>query len=513
MPITVPQINPTLLQGAAPSGLSNLLPGYLAGTKLAQQRQVAESQTRASEATYQETLRNAANLARKRQRQDDYEVEVSALDITAADYRTKLFDIQTRYPDVVTSPQTALLPEDTTPTPVTDPEKIKIAKFLAPDDVAEQQKIVRSLIEDPEATEKVTNAMLEAAEIYPYPAAATAEQTETVDKQRRDYLLKRTLKEEGDIVIKMPPGPKAGEEALYKWFVDEERGWMEEARQAQKDLIASHQILRILQKSGIRTGALAGFTLGIKKLAIAMWPSLKETWGEGIAEAEAVTAFGNRLALALKKEMPGPLSDKDVRFMQESSPGLERTPEGNLILLSLLIRRQERSIVWGRMITEYAKQSESGFVDRGVDEWVNEQPAWQPYRVIMQDDGTTTGGLTTGYKAGRIITDILQTIDANDGQATQKLDGLPNYTVYYLLGSDGKKRIKMKMPGTATPAATTAEPTTALPFETAIKNWIRDGMDPLRQLEIMLENAEAGATFPDPRKVQRAMELYKAGKY
>ena len=229
MPITVPQINPTLLQGAAPSGLSNLLPGYLAGTKLAQQRQVAESQARAGEATYQETLRNAANAARKLKRQEAYETAVAGLDVTLPGDRAKLYQIQSQYPDIVT-PQAALLPEDTTPTPVTDPEKIKIAKFLAPDDVAEQQKIVRSLIEDPESTEKVTNAMVEAATIYPYPEGADDAAKVAIDKQRRDYLLKRTLKEEGDVVIKMPPGPEAGQEKLYEHFVDEEKRFKAEAR-------------------------------------------------------------------------------------------------------------------------------------------------------------------------------------------------------------------------------------------------------------------------------------------
>ena len=509
MPITFPQINPGLLQGAAPTGLSNLLPAFMAGQQWQQQQDV-------SEATVREKMQNIANMnavsARKLKQQEAYQTAVSLLDREDPDYGPKLFEIQSKFPDVISAPQIGLLKEPDQPTPVSVPEKIKIAQFMT-DDLEEQREIVRSQIPDKATADKLTNAMAEAAAIYPYPAEVDDIAKAAIDKERRDYLLKRTLKEEGDVIIKMPPGPKAGEEALYKWFVDEERGYMEEARQAQKDLIASHQILRILQESGIQTGALAGSTLKIKKLAIAMFPSLKETWGEGIAEAEAVTAFGNRLALALKKEMPGPLSDKDVRFMQESSPGLERTPEGNLILLSLLIRRQERSIVWGRMITEYAKQSESGFVDRGVDEWVNEQPAWQPYRVITEADGTTTGGLTNGYKAGRIITDILQTIDANDEQATQKLDGLPNYTVYYLLGSDGKKRVKMKMPGTETPAETEVEPTTTLPYGTLIQYWQESGMDPLRQLEIMLENAEAGVSGPDPRQIREAIELYKAGKY
>ena len=502
MPITVPQINPTLLQGAAPSGLSNLLPGYLAGQKLAQQRQVAESQIRASEATYQETLKNAANLARKRKRQDAYEAEVAALDITAADYRPKLFAIQTQYPDIVTS-QTALLPEEPDlPTPVADPEKIKIAKFLT-DDPAEQKEIVRSLIEDPEATEKVTNAMVEAATIYPYPEGADDAAKVAIDKQRRDYLLKRTLKEEGDVVIKMPPGPEAGQEKLYEFFVDEEKRFKAEAREAEKTLVQSHQMLRILQVSGIRTGAMAGFFNQFKKVAIAMFPGLEDEWGEDIGATDAVIALGNRAALALKKMMPGPLSDKDIKFIMDSAPGLARMEGGNLILLSLMIRGAERSMLYGRLATEYAQQNESGFVDRGFDEWVSKHERWQQYKSV-----------TDGYKAGNYINDILTTIDGSDPEYTQKVDGLPNYTVYYAKNADGSKEILIKMPGTTTPAETTVEPTTTLPYQTIIQYWQEAGMDPLAELEKMLKDVEVGgSSIAEPSKIREAIELYKAGKY
>jgi hypothetical protein len=509
MPITVPQINPTLLQGAAPSGLSNLLPGYLAGTKLAQQRQVAESQARAGEATYQETLRNAANAARKLKRQEAYEAEVAALDVTLPGDRAKLYQIQSQYPDIVT-PQSALLPEEPDlPTPVADPEKIKIARFLAPDDVAEQQKIVRSLIEDPESTEKVTNAMVEAATIYPYPEGADDAAKVAIDKQRRDYLLKRTLKEEGDVVIKMPPGPEAGQEALYKYYVEREKQFVADATEAEKTLVQSHQMLRILQESGIRTGAMAGFFNQFKKVAIAMFPGLEDEWGEDIGATDAVIALGNRAALALKKMMPGPLSDKDIKFIMDSAPGLARMEGGNLILLSLMIRGAERSMLYGRLATEYAQQNESGFVDRGFDEWVSKHERWQQYKSV-----------TDGYKAGNYINDILTTIDGSDPEYTQKVDGLPNYTVYYAKNADGSKDILMKMPGTATPAETVTEPPvtteTDLPYFDAITAWEADGKDVLALLEAGLQPITEDM---DPRLanqqrlLQRAIDLYKAGKY
>jgi len=425
-----------------------------------------------------------------------------------------LYQIQSQYPDIVT-PQSALLPEEPDlPTPVADPEKIKIAKFLAPDDVAEQQKIVRSLIESPGAADKVTNAMVEAATIYPYPEGANDADKVAIDKQRRDYLLKRTLKEEGDVVIKMPPGPEAGQEKLYEFFVTEEKRIKDDAREAENDLIQSHQMLRILQEGGFRTGALAAFGLQAKKIGIALFPGLEEKLAPGIAEAEAYTAFGNRAALSLKKMMPGPLSDKDIQFIMNSAPGLARTPEGNLILLSLMIRRNERRMLYGRLATKYAQQSESGFVDRGFDEWVNEQPEWDEYRVV-----------TEGYQQGNLVTEILTTIDADDEQGTQKLDALPNYTVYYL-ERDGKKEIEMKMPGTATPDETVPEPTvqtvqptpteTGLPYFDAIKAWEKEERDVLALLKsglLPITEDMAPRIVAQQRELRRAIELYQAGKY
>jgi hypothetical protein len=356
--------------------------------------------------------------------------------------------------------------------------------------------------------------MVEAATIYPYPEGANDADKVAIDKQRRDYLLKRTLKEEGDVVIKMPPGPEAGQEKLYEFFVTEEKRIKDDAREAENDLIQSHQMLRILQEGGFRTGALAAFGLQAKKIGIALFPGLEEKLAPGIAEAEAYTAFGNRAALSLKKMMPGPLSDKDIQFIMNSAPGLARTPEGNLILLSLMIRRNERRMLYGRLATKYAQQSESGFVDRGFDEWVNEQPEWDEYRVV-----------TEGYQQGNLVTEILTTIDADDEQGTQKLDALPNYTVYYL-ERDGKKEIEMKMPGTATPDETVPEPTvqtvqptpteTGLPYFDAIKAWEKEERDVLALLKsglLPITEDMAPRIVAQQRELRRAIELYQAGKY
>ena len=66
-----------------------------------------------------------------------------------------------------------------------------------------------------------------------------------------------------------------------------------------------------------------------------------------------------------------------------------------------MIRGAERSMLYGRLATEYAQQNESGFVDRGFDEWVSKHERWQQYKSV-----------TDGYKAGDYINDILTTLIA-----------------------------------------------------------------------------------------------------
>ena len=513
MPITVPQINPTLLQGAAPSGLSNLLPGYLAGQKLAQERQVAESQIRATEATYQETLRNAANAARKLKRQEAYEAEVAALDINAADYRTKLFDIQTRFPDVVTSPQTTLLPkEPDPPTPETRTKEVKNAEFMFPDNLEAQRDSVAEQLRDRETATKTTTAITNAEYRYPYPVGATADQKAVIDQQRRDYVFEMTKKVP---LVTMTEARRqtAAEIKMDEAAVTRMTNIQNDRAEAEKDNIMAHQMLAILRlfgPAGVRTGAAENAKMRFKGVMKGIFSGLDF---EGLEIQQAFNAFGNRAALALKKMMPGPLSDKDIQFIMNSAPGLRMEEGGNYIMLSLLIHNSQRRILYEQLAAKYALEvSESGTVDYGFNEWVDKQPEWKEkldfVRGMADDDGNV----------------LFREIHENDKLSV--LEGLPDYTVYQYVRGSGDEKTKtfaIKMPvktesrsvpaETVVPEATVTEPPvtteTDLPFYDDIKRWESKGIDVLAILESGLnaDNGEARAMW------QRAIDLYKAGKY
>ena len=512
MPITVPQINPTLLQGAAPSGLSNLLPGYLAGQKLAQQRQVAESQTRASEATYQETLRNAANLARKRQRQDAYEAAVAGLDVTLPGDRAKLYQIQSQYPDIVT-PQTALLPkEPDPPTPETRTKEVKNAEFMFPDNLEAQRDSVAEQLRDRETATKTTTAITNAEYRYPYPVGATADQKAVIDQQRRDYVFEMT-KKVPLVTIAGERRQTAAEMKMDEAAVARMTKIQSDRTEAEKDNIMAHQMLAILRlfgPAGARTGAAENAKVRFKGVMKGIFSGLDF---EGLEIQQAFNAFGNRAALALKKMMPGPLSDKDIQFIMNSAPGLRMEEGGNYIMLSLLIHNSQRRILYEQLAAKYALEvSESGTVDYGFNEWVDKQPEWKEkldfVRGMADDDGNV----------------LFREIHEDDKISV--LEGLPDYTVYQYVRGSGDEKTKtfaIKMPvktesrsvpaETVVPEATVTEsPVTTetdLPFYDDIKRWEATGLDVLAILESGLntDNDEARAMW------QRAIDLYKAGKY
>ena len=490
MPIQVPTLNPDLLKGAAPSGFSNLVPHFLKGMEVAQTQQKLDQDAYLHNLAVKEKLQNIANMSRTADREKEYRDAVSKLDINDPDYKPKLFEIQTKFPDVVDS-QIGLLPD-----PVTQdfPEIIDIAKFLHPDDEAKQRAWIAEQKQTPENVEELTTVQRNIQFAYPGDKEAqinamqeylagkeqspttevinaralcgddeacfedamkqqifSPEKTQTLttaqknakelypndlDKQR-DYIRKVTLKEDGTIVDFSPTisvGEKKGEEELYKLYVANEKEVQQVGREADQTLIDTTQMLQILEKGGFRTGALAGFETRLRKIGIAMFPGLADEWGADLGLAEAYEAFGNRAALALKKMMPGPLSDKDIQFIMNSAPGLARTEEGNMVLLSLMIRRALRNKAYARFANQYA--TENQFLDRGFHAWLEEQEGWQQYRMI-----------TEGYQQSNYVNTMLTTINHDDDNAVEDILKLPPYTVYYIKEADGKKSINMRKPG------------------------------------------------------------------
>jgi len=432
-----------------------------------------------------------------------------------------LYQIQSQYPDIVT-PQTALLPEEPDPpTPETVPEKIKLVQFMHPDDLEKQRELLGGMIEDPETADKVTSAMTNAAAMFPYPGGQTAEQIavsdptkkEEIDKQRIEWM--KGYLEKGPLVtIAGERRQTAAEMKMDEAAVARMTKIQSDRTEAEKDNIMAHQMLAILRlfgPAGVQTGAAENAKMRFKSVMKGIFSGLDF---EGLEIQQAFNAFGNRAALALKKMMPGPLSDKDIQFIMNSAPGLRMEEGGNYIMLSLLIHNSQRRILYEQLAAKYAMEvSPSGTIDYGFNNWVDEQPEWKEkldfVRGMADDDGNV----------------LFREIHEDDKISV--LEGLPDYTVYQYVRGSGDEKTKtfaIKMPvktesrsvpaETVVPEATVTEsPVTTetdLPFYDDIKRWEATGLDVLAILESDLNtdlNDEARAMW------QRAIDLYKAGKY
>ena len=87
---------------------------------------------------------------------------------------------------------------------------------------------------------------------------------------------------------------------------------------------------------------------------------------KGVADADAAGRISTQMALSLKDELPGPMSDSDRRFLQEIPPNIGDTAQGRKLLVELMVAKEERKIEIAELARDYAR--EKGRLDDG---WYN----------------------------------------------------------------------------------------------------------------------------------------------
>lgn len=96
-----------------------------------------------------------------------------------------------------------------------------------------------------------------------------------------------------------------------------------------------NQMSRLLD-TGLKTGSLAELSKSFKGV-------LSDVLGvelEGLAEAEALTAIANKLALEVRNPasgmgLPGATSNRDLDFLNNAIPGLRKSVKGNRLMIAL----------------------------------------------------------------------------------------------------------------------------------------------------------------------------------
>lgn len=84
----------------------------------------------------------------------------------------------------------------------------------------------------------------------------------------------------------------------------------------------------------------------------------------GVADADAARRISAEMALSLKSDLPGPLSNSDREFLQELPPNIGDTAEGRKLLVELMKAKEYRKIEIARIAREYRAQNQ-GRLDDG----------------------------------------------------------------------------------------------------------------------------------------------------
>ena len=96
-----------------------------------------------------------------------------------------------------------------------------------------------------------------------------------------------------------------------------------------------NQMSRLLD-TGLKTGSLAGLSKSFKGVL----SSVLDVEIEGLAEAEALEAISNKLALEVRNPasgmgLPGATSNRDLDFLIGAIPGLRKSVKGNRLMIAL----------------------------------------------------------------------------------------------------------------------------------------------------------------------------------
>lgn len=103
---------------------------------------------------------------------------------------------------------------------------------------------------------------------------------------------------------------------------------------------------------------------------------------DDVGAAQAAQVITNQMALDLRSTangggMPGAMSEGDRKFLQEMPPGIEKTPEGNKLIIQYWKKMKQREAQLAQWARDYKKQNK-GVYDEGFYDYAAEKSAATP---------------------------------------------------------------------------------------------------------------------------------------
>lgn len=123
------------------------------------------------------------------------------------------------------------------------------------------------------------------------------------------------------------------------------------------------QLDALLSNPNVYTGTGATYVQALKRAG----KSLLNLDIEGVGAADTAGRLSTEMALALKSNLPGPMSNADREFLVGLPPNITDTAEGRKLLISMMLRTEERKEVVAKLQREY--RAKNGRLDDG---WFDE---------------------------------------------------------------------------------------------------------------------------------------------
>jgi hypothetical protein len=148
---------------------------------------------------------------------------------------------------------------------------------------------------------------------------------------------------------------------------------------------------------GVNTGKFA--PLGVEVASAAQ--SLGFNIDPKLGNKQAAEAIANEMALEMRNPsggagMPGAMSDKDREFLKQTTPGIEKTPEGRKLIAESMVKLAKRDQEVARMARQY--RSKHGTIDEGFYEQLQEYSDNNPLFTTPGNTGGKGGVKFLGFE-------------------------------------------------------------------------------------------------------------------
>ncbi|MCZ4330780.1 hypothetical protein [Castellaniella denitrificans] len=166
--------------------------------------------------------------------------------------------------------------------------------------------------------------------------------------------------------VNVGAGEKAWDTESAKLFAKRYDDLSTQAQSAQQ-MLGLLDLAQVGLDSGVRTGSLGSAEQAVRQMALTMGVGNADK----IAGGELLTAVQNRMALLMRSPdsgmgLPGAVSDRDLNFLKESNIGLDRSPEGNRLMVDAFRKLEKRKLDIAKLADEYVQKN--GRLDAGFNQ-------------------------------------------------------------------------------------------------------------------------------------------------